>query len=95
MTDLAPGHSKKQLTRRISSWGLEKNVKRDARRSILDGLRPELELGSTKFESREMRGRWVDKAKLERWMRRESASTTRVSSEEDATSTETSSCTSQ
>jgi hypothetical protein len=52
---------------------MEKNFKRDERRSIIDGLKTH-GVNVATFENRDMRRRRPDKAKLERWMKRESAS---------------------
>ena len=61
---------KKQLLHRISGWGYEKNVKKDERRAIIERLGPEVEsLGETM-----LRGRRIDKAKLNRWMKLEKSS---------------------
>jgi hypothetical protein len=60
---------KKQLTHRISGWDFEKNVKRDERRAIIQNLSPEIKKAS--FETKLIRGRTLDKAKLERWMKQE------------------------
>jgi hypothetical protein len=79
-------HSKKQLTRRISSWGLGKNIKRTERKTIIEGIRLELEPKAASFETRELKGRRLDKAKLKRWMREESA--TPVGSEHETTRVE-------
>jgi len=70
---LSWNRSKKQLTRRISSWGLGKNIKRSDRKTIIEGVRSELEPKAASFETRELRGRRLDKAKFKRWMRKESA----------------------
>jgi hypothetical protein len=72
---LSRKHSKKQLTRRISSWGLGKNVKHRERQTIIEELRSELEVTAVGFETRELRGRKLDTAKLKRWMREERAVT--------------------
>jgi hypothetical protein len=61
--------TKKQFLRRISEWGFEKNVKRDERRAILGSL--ELVVREGEFQARKLRGRRLDKAKLERWRKRE------------------------
>jgi Clr5 domain len=60
--------TKKQFLRRISEWGFEKNVKRDERRAILGSLGVVRE---GEFQARKLRGRRLDKAKLERWRKRE------------------------
>lgn len=84
MTDPTLGYSKKQLTYRIAFWGLQKNVKQGERRSVINGLKNH-ELDAAEFERRELRGRRLDKAKLERWMRKESASTIPVGPEDEIT----------
>jgi tetratricopeptide (TPR) repeat protein len=66
---------KKQLLYRISQWGFEKNVKKNERRAIIEQLDPELE--KVEIEARTLRGRTLDAAKLNRWMRLE-----KVTSEE-------------
>jgi len=58
--------TKKQFLRRVKEWGFEKNVKREERRAILDSVREE-----GQFEERVLRGRRLDKAKIERWRKRE------------------------
>lgn len=50
-------------------WGFEKNVKREERRAILDNL--DGEMNAVEFEARTIRGRRLDKAKIERWRKRE------------------------
>ena len=60
---------KKQFLRRISEWGFEKNVKKDERRAILESLDEVANEGE--FEAMMLRGRRLDKAKLERWRKRE------------------------
>jgi hypothetical protein len=60
--------TKKQFFGRISEWGFEKNVKRDERRAILGSLGVVRE---GEFQARKLRGRRLDKAKLERWRKRE------------------------
>jgi hypothetical protein len=60
---------KKQFLRRISEWGFQKNVKRGERRAILEGLGRAVTEGG--FEARILRGRKLDKAKIERWKKRE------------------------
>jgi hypothetical protein len=66
---------KKQLLYRISQWGFEKNVKKNERRAIIEYFGPEL--GKVEIEARTLRGRTLDAAKLNRWMRLE-----KVTSEE-------------
>jgi hypothetical protein len=66
---------KKQLLYRISQWGFEKNVKKNERRAIIEQLGPEL--GKVEIEAQTLRGRTLDAAKLNRWMRLE-----KVTSEE-------------
>jgi tetratricopeptide (TPR) repeat protein len=63
---------KKQFLRRISEWGFEKNVKRDERRAILEKLGGGAKEGE--FEATLWRGRRLDKAKIERWRKREGLS---------------------
>ena len=58
--------TKKQFLRRAKEWGFEKNVKKDERRAILETVE-----GEGQFEERMLRGRRLDKAKLERWRKRE------------------------
>jgi tetratricopeptide (TPR) repeat protein len=60
------GDRKKQFNHRIRQWGLEKNVKRKERRAILESVD-----GEGQFEERVWRGRKLDKAKIERWRKRE------------------------
>jgi hypothetical protein len=60
---------KKQLLYRISQWGFEKNVKKNERRAIIEHLGPEL--GKVEIEAQTLRGRTLDAAKLNRWMRLE------------------------
>jgi hypothetical protein len=62
------GNSPKQLTHRISVWGLEKNVKRDERQSFIKGLKA-LRLNASTYKTKVVRGRRLGKAKLKRWMR--------------------------
>ena len=63
---------KKQFLRRISEWGFQKNVKWGERRAILKGIGGAITEG--RFEARILRGRKLDKAKLERWRKREGLS---------------------
>ncbi|KAH8765260.1 hypothetical protein F5882DRAFT_383150 [Hyaloscypha sp. PMI_1271] len=58
--------TKKQFLRRAKEWGFEKNVKKEERRAILETVD-----GEGEFEERMLRGRRLDKAKLERWRKRE------------------------
>ncbi|KAH8769288.1 hypothetical protein BGZ57DRAFT_466020 [Hyaloscypha finlandica] len=58
--------TKKQFLRRAKEWGFEKNVKKEERRAILETVE-----GEGQFEERMLRGRRLDKAKLERWRKRE------------------------
>jgi hypothetical protein len=58
--------------RKISVWGLEKNIKRDERRAILERLGGSTH--SVEFEATMLRGRRLDKAKIERWKKREGLS---------------------
>jgi hypothetical protein len=60
---------KKQFLRRISEWGLQKNTKRDERRTILESL--DDAVGEVEFEPTTLRGRRLDKAKIARWRKRE------------------------
>jgi hypothetical protein len=55
--------------RRVSEWGLKKNVQRKERRAILESLSSEA--NKVEFETRMIRGRKLDKAKIERWRKRE------------------------
>jgi hypothetical protein len=66
---------KKQLLYRISQWGFEKNVKKNERRAIIEQLGPEP--GKVEIEAQTLRGRTLDAAKLNRWVRLE-----KVTSEE-------------
>jgi tetratricopeptide (TPR) repeat protein len=58
--------TKKQFLRRVKEWGFEKNVKGAERRAILERVGEE-----EQFEERVLRGRRLDKAKIERWRKRE------------------------
>ncbi|PMD53854.1 uncharacterized protein K444DRAFT_131084 [Hyaloscypha bicolor E] len=58
--------TKKQFLRRAKEWGFEKNVKKEERRAILETVD-----GEGQLEERMLRGRRLDKAKLERWRKRE------------------------
>jgi hypothetical protein len=60
---------KKQFLRRISEWGIQKNIKRDERRTILDSLGDAVK--EVEFEPKTLRGRRLDKAKIARWKKRE------------------------
>jgi hypothetical protein len=60
---------KKQFLRRISEWGLQKNTKRDERRTILENLGDSVK--EVEFEPKTLRGRRLDKAKIARWKKRE------------------------
>jgi hypothetical protein len=60
---------KKQFLRRISEWGLQKNIKRDERRTILESLGESVK--EVEFEPKTLRGRRLDKAKIARWKKRE------------------------
>jgi hypothetical protein len=60
---------KKQLTYRISEWGFEKNVKKDERRELIQKLGHELQ--NPDYSPQNLRGRTIDKGKLNRWMRQE------------------------
>jgi hypothetical protein len=62
-------HRKKQLTYRISGWGLEKNVKRDERRELI--LKLSHELQNPDYLPQNLRGRIIHKGKLNRWRRQE------------------------
>jgi hypothetical protein len=59
---------KKQLVYRISAWGFEKNIKKSERREIVERLGSELENSDVAVH---LRGRLFDKAKLNRWRRRD------------------------
>lgn len=61
--------TKKQFLRRISEWGIQKNIKRDERRTILDSLGDAVK--EVEFEPKTLRGRRLDKAKIARWKKRE------------------------
>ena len=63
--------TKKQFLRRIKEWGLEKNVKGDERRAILRKLDEEAE--NWELGAKKLRGRKLDRAKIERWRKREHA----------------------
>ncbi|KAE9362669.1 hypothetical protein N431DRAFT_525010 [Stipitochalara longipes BDJ] len=65
--------TKKQFFRRVKEWGLEKNVKQDERRAILESLGYGMK--EEDFEARKLRGRRLDKAKIERWKKREGLDT--------------------
>jgi len=65
--------TKKQFLRRIKEWGFEKNVKRDERRAILKSIGDDVKEGD--FEERKLGGRRLDKAKIERWKKREGLDT--------------------
>jgi tetratricopeptide (TPR) repeat protein len=58
--------TKKQFLRRVKEWGFEKNVKGEERRTILERVGEE-----EQFEETVLRGRRLDKAKIERWRKRE------------------------
>jgi hypothetical protein len=60
---------KKQFLRRISEWGLQKNIKRDERRTILESLGDSMK--EVEFEPKTLRGRRLDKSKIARWKKRE------------------------
>ncbi|KAN0110020.1 hypothetical protein V8E51_006407 [Hyaloscypha variabilis] len=61
--------TKKQLLYRISGWGFEKNVKKNERRAIIKNLGSGL--GKVEFEAQVLKGRTLDEAKLNRWMKLE------------------------
>lgn len=58
--------TKKQFLRRVKEWGFEKNVRGEERRAILASVGEE-----EQFEEKVLRGRRLDKAKIERWRKRE------------------------
>ncbi len=60
-------NSKRQFLRKISEWGFEKNVKRAERRLILLNAATQ----STDIEGSVLRGRKLDKAKIDRWRKRD------------------------
>jgi hypothetical protein len=60
---------KKQLTYRISGWGFEKNIKKNERRELIQKLSHELR--DPDYMAQNLRGRKIDKEKLNRWMRKE------------------------
>jgi hypothetical protein len=62
-------YRKRQFIRRVSEWGFEKNVKKGERRRILNMM--EGEVGEGDFEIRMLRGRKLDRAKIERGRKRE------------------------
>jgi hypothetical protein len=53
----------------VKEWGFQKNVKQGERRAILESLGDVVSMGD--FEARKLRGRRLDKAKIERWRKRE------------------------
>ncbi|CZR68631.1 uncharacterized protein PAC_18530 [Phialocephala subalpina] len=57
--------TKRQLLRKLASWGFEKNVKRHERRAIITSEAQGFHLGQ------KYRGRRLDAAKLRRWRKRE------------------------
>ncbi|KAG4437237.1 hypothetical protein IFR05_007291 [Cadophora sp. M221] len=59
--------TRRQFLRKISEWGFEKNVKKAEREAIL--LNPAT--SQSAFETRTIYGRKLDKAKIERWSRRD------------------------
>jgi hypothetical protein len=59
---------KKQLAYRISARGFEKNIKKSERREIMERLGSELENSDVALH---LRGQLFDKAKLNRWKRRD------------------------
>ncbi|PMD46893.1 hypothetical protein L207DRAFT_383238, partial [Hyaloscypha variabilis F] len=61
--------TKKQFLTRVKEWGFQKNVKQSERRAILEKFRDGVRIGD--FEARKLRGRRLDKAKIERWRKRE------------------------
>jgi len=61
--------TKKQFLTRVKEWGFQKNVKQSERRAILERFRDGVRIGD--FEARKLRGRRLDKAKIERWRKRE------------------------
>jgi Clr5 domain len=60
--------TKKQFLRKAKEWGFEKNVRKEERMAILETID-----GEGQFEERILRGRKLDKAKIERWRKREQA----------------------
>lgn len=58
--------TKKQFLRRVKEWEFEKNVKGQERRAILASVGEEKQ-----FDERVLRGRRLDKAKIERWRKTE------------------------
>jgi tetratricopeptide (TPR) repeat protein len=58
--------TKKQFLRKVKEWGFEKNVKSEERRRILESVE-----GDGQLEERFLRGRRLNKAKIERWRKRE------------------------
>lgn len=56
----------------ISGWGFEKNVKKGERRALIERLGAKI--GKLDVASQVHRGRKLDKAKLNRWMRLENSS---------------------
>ncbi|PMD24378.1 hypothetical protein NA56DRAFT_35355 [Hyaloscypha hepaticicola] len=77
--------TRKQLLYRISRWGFEKNVKKNERRAIIEHFGPEL--GKVEFEAQTLRGRKLDEAKLNRWMKLE-----KVNFEESPTGEDKAAC---
>lgn len=62
---------KKQLIYHISGWGFEKNVKKSERRALIE--RHGAKIGEPDVASQVHRGRKLDKAKLNRWIRLENS----------------------
>ncbi|KAK0108066.1 hypothetical protein ONS95_002888 [Cadophora gregata] len=54
--------TKRQFNRKISEWGFEKNTKKAERLSVLESVKRK-----QAFETTTIRGRMLDKSKLERW----------------------------
>lgn len=57
--------TKRQLLRKITEWGFEKNVKRQERQAIVTRQQQGRPVGET------IRGRKLDKAKIKRWKKRD------------------------
>ncbi|KAH9217757.1 hypothetical protein DL95DRAFT_521876 [Leptodontidium sp. 2 PMI_412] len=59
--------TRRQFLRKISEWGFEKNVKKAERKAILLNTAT----SQNSFETRIIHGRKLDKAKIERWSKRD------------------------
>ncbi|KAH7350569.1 hypothetical protein BKA65DRAFT_241417 [Rhexocercosporidium sp. MPI-PUGE-AT-0058] len=59
--------TKRQFLRKISKWGFEKNVRKAERKAIL----LDSATNQSAFEVRTVHGRKLDKAKMERWSKRD------------------------